>query len=328
MADVSVYLFYGDDEAAKQSEVAAMQAKLGDPALAAANTTTFDMAPSLEALRGATQTVPFLSEHRLVVVRGLTKDLPPNTRAILIPFFEAIPASTQLVLVEPSLFDKKKKTKHWLLKWAEAAGPGVHVLAFDLPEGAEMVAWLQARGKELGGELRPQAAAALAQLIGSDKLAGEQELQKLLAYVGYARPIEAADVTAISLPSGEHGDFFALIDALGAGNRARAMQMLEALMQERDLIMLYFSLVGHFRLLLQTRELAQARKNDADIAKALGIHPYRAEKLAAQARRFSLEALEAIYKRLLDLDEQIKTGEIEPELAMETFVASLSAQAV
>jgi DNA polymerase III delta subunit len=68
-------------------------------------------------------------------------------------------------------------------------------------------------------------------------------------------------------------------------------------------------------------------KGDKDIARQFGIHPYRAEKLAAQARRFSLGALERVYRRLLVLDEEIKTGEMEADLAMETFAASLSAQA-
>lgn len=327
MADATVFLFHGDDEAAMRSEVSALQAKLGDPTIASANTTVFAAAPPLDELSGAVRTLPFLATQRLVVVHGLTKNLAADGRKNLIPLLESIPSSSQLILLEPPLAEEKRKPKHWLLKWAEAAGPIVAIRSFALPQGPQMVAWLQQRAKDLGGEMKPQASAALAQLVGSDKGAAEQELQKLLAFVGYSRPIEAADVTTVSLPSGEHGDFFALIDALGSGNSGRAMQLLGALMEERDLILLYFSLVGHFRLLLQTRDLLDARKSDAEIAQVLGIHPYRAQKLAGQARRFSSASFEAMYKRLLELDEGIKTGKIEPELAMETFVANLSAQA-
>jgi DNA polymerase-3 subunit delta len=74
--------------------------------------------------------------------------------------------------------------------------------------------------------------------------------------------------------------------------------------------------------------LVDTGRGDVDIAGELGIHPYRAEKLAAQSRRFTMETLEAIYLRLLDLDEQVKTGKIDSDLAMETFVASLTVQAV
>jgi DNA polymerase-3 subunit delta len=279
-------------------------------------------------LRGAAQAVPFISERRLVVVSGVSKAFSASeSRVPFLELLEDVPQSTALVLLEPDLEDKKKKKKDWLLKWAESGGPRSTVRRFDLLKGPQMAAWLQTRANELGGELRPQAAMALAQLVSSDKDAAEQEIEKLLAFVAYQRPIEAADVAAVSLTSGELGDFFALIDALSAGSGSRAMELLQGLLPERDSIMLFFSLVSHFRLLLQSREMVDGGQGDKDIARQFGIHPYRAEKLAAQARRFSLGALEGIYRRLLVLDEKIKTGEMEADLAMETFVASLSAQA-
>lgn len=316
----TVYLFHGDDQVAIREAMSELHAKLGDATIAEMNTARFEGAGvSVDAIRNATQAAPFLSDHRLVIVSGAAKAFSAaEAKARFTQLLQDIPETTMLVLVEPSL-----ESKHWLPKWIQSAGPGPVMHKFELPEGPAMAAWLQQRAKELGGELQPQAAAALGQLIGSEKLAAEQELQKLLAYAAYTRPITAADVAALCQPIGEQGDFFALIDALGAGNGGRAMQLLETLMQERDLILLFFSLVGHFRLLLQSREFLDAGKKDGDIAQQLGIHPYRAQKLAGQARRFSPGALEAIYQRLLDLDEQIKTGEIEFELAMEMFVAGL-----
>jgi DNA polymerase-3 subunit delta len=133
-------------------------------------------------------------------------------------------------------------------------------------------------------------------------------------------------VRLVSLPAGEHGDFFALIDAIGDGNPALAMQNLRDLMSERDLMFLFFSLVGHFRLLVQSRELVDNGRGDSAIATALNIHPYRAQRLAAQARRFSGESLEEIYGRLLELDEVVKTGKMDWEVALDTFVAGLSVQ--
>lgn len=318
-----VYLFHGEDEAAMREAVASLQSKLGDPTAVDMNTTRFDGAPSIDALRNASMASPFLSERRLVIVRGAAKGFTAaDPKAKLTQLLEDLPPTTGLILIEnPAL-----ESKHWLPKWAKVAGERAFVRQFDLPKAAQMATWLRERAKALGGELEPAAAGALAQVVGSDKHAAENEIEKLLAYAGYQRAVTAADVAALALPTGEQGDFFALIDALSAGNGARAMQMLQALMPERDLIMLYFSLVSHFRLLLQTRELVDAGRSDAEVSKDLGIHPFRAEKMAAQSKRFSIQALEAIYARLLFLDEQIKTGEIQAELAMETFVASLSAQ--
>jgi DNA polymerase III delta subunit len=49
-----------------------------------------------------------------------------------------------------------------------------------------------------------------------------------------------------------------------------------------------------------------------------------AEKIGAQAHRFSMERLEAIYHRLLEMDIAIKTGEIDADLALDTLIASIS----
>ena len=328
-----VYLFHGDDESAMQEVVAGLRGKLGDASAAAMNAAYFQ-GPSIsfDELRNAAQAAPFLAERRLVTVKNAAKAFSSDSdKQRFLEFLGQIPSSTGLVLLEihgQTKDELKKWEKHWLPKWAANAGERAYVREFFLPKGAQMAAWIGDKARELGGELQPQAAAALAQLVGTDKEAAMHEIEKLLAYADYKRPIEASDVALISLPSGEQGDFFALVDSLIGGHSARAMEMLEALLQERDQIMLFFSLVGHFRLLILARELVETGRGDVDISKELGIHPYRAEKMAAQARRFTMDTLEAIYQRLLDLDEQIKTGKIDSDLAMETFVASLSAQAV
>ncbi|MCW5874978.1 MAG: DNA polymerase III subunit delta [Anaerolineales bacterium] len=323
-AKPSVYIFMGEDETAIRSEVAKLTSKLGDPATAEMNTTRLDAGATLDALRRAALATPFLAERRLVVAQQVTKSFAnAEARARLTDFLDEVPPSTALVLIEATALEDK----HWLMKWADKAAGNAFVREFNLPQGAQLATWLAGRAKELGGELQPQAAAALAQLQATDKGAAEHELHKLLAYVNYNRPITPADVEELSLRSGEHGDFFALADALSAANGQRAMQALLPLLEERDKILLYFSMVGHFRGLLQSRDLLDAGLGEADIAKQLHMHPYRAKKLATQAKQFSSRSLQAIYERLLFYDEQIKTGEIEAGLAMQTFVAELSVQA-
>jgi DNA polymerase-3 subunit delta len=104
------------------------------------------------------------------------------------------------------------------------------------------------------------------------------------------------------------------------------MDMLEKLLDERDHLGLFFSLVGHFRLVLQAREIYENGGQDQAVAKQLKIHPYRAKKMLAQARTLPLKTLEAIYLQLQALDQQIKTGQIKPDLALETLVMELSAK--
>ena len=54
-----------------------------------------------------------------------------------------------------------------------------------------------------------------------------------------------------------------------------------------------------------------------------GFTPTAAKKITAQARTISLETLEQIYFYLRKLDLEIKTGQIQDELALELLVANL-----
>jgi DNA polymerase III delta subunit len=53
-------------------------------------------------------------------------------------------------------------------------------------------------------------------------------------------------------------------------------------------------------------------------------HPFVAKKLTAQARHFSISTLEAIYKRLLVMDEEAKTGKTTLDLSLDMFVIELA----
>ncbi|HZW03414.1 MAG TPA: hypothetical protein VFF68_05785, partial [Anaerolineaceae bacterium] len=79
-----------------------------------------------------------------------------------------------------------------------------------------------------------------------------------------------------------------------------------------------------FRLLIQAREALDEGADRQELT-ALGIHPYVVDKITRQAQRFSLIRLIAIYHRLLEVDEQSKTGGMALDLALETFVAELQA---
>ena len=321
-----VYLFHGNDEPAIRETVRSLQARLGDPASAEMNLTRFE-GPSIptEELRAAAAAMPFLAERRLVIVHNPSKAFAStDARQRLTQLLDETQASTALVLTESESLEEK----HWLRKWAQAAESRAFVKEFKLPEGSGMATWIQKQAASQGGEIEPRAAAALADLVGSDTRSAANEIEKLLALVNYGRPITAEDVELCSVQIGEQGDFFGLIDAIGASAPAKAMAFLRQLLDEREAISLFFGLVAHFRLLLQANEIVAAGGGESEVAKALGIHPFRAKKLAAQSRRFSAESLDAVYAHLLDYDRGIKTGELDAELALQTFVAALVAAPV
>jgi DNA polymerase-3 subunit delta len=326
-----VYLLHGEDEFAIARFVAELKARLGDPSLAEMNTARLDgRATSFDELATAVYAMPFLAPRRLVLLyHPLARFANEPARQKFLDLLSRVPASTALVLVEHrSLTDeaaRKKGQLHWLEKWASEAGERVYLRAFSIPTGAAMADWIRRRARELDGQFAPQAAGLLASLVGGDARLADQEIQKLLVYVNFSRPVEADDVDLLTAYAGE-GDIFALVDALGNRNGQQAIGMLHRLLAERDVSLIFGMVVRQFRLLLQAREILDGQGNEGDVARVLKVYPFVARKVTDQARRFSLPALETVYRRLLEIDVAAKSSEMEADLGMDTLIARLTLQ--
>ena len=83
-------------------------------------------------------------------------------------------------------------------------------------------------------------------------------------------------------------------------------------------------IVRQFRLMIQVKELSERGLSSAAIAERLSLHPFVAEKTGKQAQVFKMEQLELVYHRLLEMDVQIKTGQVEDVTALDLLVAGLT----
>jgi DNA polymerase-3 subunit delta len=312
-----------------------LKARLGDPSLAEMNTTVLDgRTASFDELVTATQAIPFLTSRRLVVLNHpLARISNEPAKRKFLEHMEKIPASTALVLVEHrTLTDeaaRKKKKIHWLEEWALKAGKErVLIRSFGNLSGGAMVDWILKRAAGSGGKFTYPAASLLASLVGSDSLTADQEIQKLLEYTNRSRPVEPEDIDLLT-PSAGAGNIFALVDALGNRNGQGAMKMFHRLLDEQDVISIFGMVARQFRLLLLTKEILDDGGNETEIAnrlrgEAFKVQPFMVPKLVTQARKFSLSALENIYRRLLEMDAANKSGEMEASLAIDTLIAELT----
>lgn len=324
-----VYLLHGEDEFSIAQTIQRMEAKLGDPGSAVLDVARLDgRTISLDDLRSAAFVLPFMVRRRIVeVYHPLARLSSPALQEKFLALLNQVPASTALLLVEyRSLLEKSKKRveKHWLLRWAEAAGERADVMYHPAPKAKDMPGKILGQAKEAGRLITPRAAVKLAELVGEDTRLANQELEKLAAYTNYRSVIEEEDVIDVVAAVGQ-ANVFAMVDALGNQDARRATALLRRLLQEQDPISLFAMIVRQFRLLLLAREVIDGGGGISEVMRELGLLPFLAEKITAQARRFTLPTLEAIYRRLLEVDEAMKTGQMEGEVALEVLVAGLTA---
>ena len=319
----NIFILYGNDEFAITRRLKDFESDFTDPTTAGMNTAHLEArSMSEDEFNNAINAMPFLAPKRLVILTNPSaKYNNPATRKKFEEYISKAPNSVKLVIHE--LVEPKEAEKHWLLKWAAKNESLVKTQAFMLPKQRDMAGWIVNEVKKQGGGIEPAAAAKLAEMVGVDTRQAGMEISKLLAYVNWARPVHGSDVEAVCIVTSQQS-VFDFVDALSQGNGKVAQKLLHRLLENEEAFSLWGMVVRQFRLILQAREILDGRGNKDDVARALGVHPFVAEKTSGQAARFSIEALENIYRRLLGIDERVKTSQVTLDLALDTLIVELT----
>lgn len=323
------YVFHGDDEFSRAEAIARLRHEM-DPVVGELNTTFFDGRDlSMSALRAACDTVPFMTGVRLVIVRDLISSAgggkgsrsersepvgDADRLRDLESYLPQLPESTRLVFDE----SRSLPDKHPLLRLAVSSG--AYVRAFTVPKGTELEQWIGERARKKGVSIAREAISLLANYVGSNLRLLDQELEKLATYLGGQGTIGVRDVELL-VSSVQEANIFHMVDALGARDGRRALQLLHRLLGEgKAPLYLLTMIVRQFRLLLLARELDALGTPAAEMARQMDVKPFAVGKLLQQATRFRPSDLKAILGQLLDIDVGIKTGQVDGPLALELFV--------
>ena len=321
-----LYLLHGEDELEIKQHIEKLILKMGEPGMAALNTSRLQGGSfSLEDLRSAVLAVPFMLPRRLVIVESILSSLVSESmRESFIDILEHIPASTGLVIAEYRTLIKevrRNEKAHWLQVWLKDDKEWVYERKFRLPEGGALVKWIQQTAEQLGGVFSYEAAGLLAEMVGQDTRLARQEIEKLLVFVNFSRAVTAGDVQKLTPYSGTPADF-ALANAIREGNQKEALRILHQELRDHEPVVILHSIVAMFRSLLKARDVIDRGGGESDVMKELRISQGHARHLTQQARDFPMSVLQVIYHKLLEIDEAIKTGQMEGEVALDVFIAS------
>ena len=325
------FVWHGDDEYSLQQALQEKKAALGDPTTADLNTAVLDgRSLSLDEMRTTCNTMPFLAEKRLVIVEGMLARFEPRASISesaksqndplasgLRAYLPDLPESAQLIFTERGALSERNSMLRTLKEL------GGTVKEFASPAGAELTAWIVSQIRSGGGDISPRAAETMAAFVGSNLRQLDQEAEKLIAYTG-GRQIQEADVHQLVADAREM-KVWTLTDAVAAGQRDLALQALHHMLNDgAQPLMLLAMIVRQFRMLVQVKDLGEQRMSTDDIARQLRINPYGARRAAETARSFTFERLDDIYRHLLDADLAVKTGRLEPALALDLLVVAIT----
>lgn len=329
-----LYVLYGRDDFSLREELGRIKARLDPDGMLASNTDVLDgREVTPQQLMGICDTVPFLGEHRLVVVEGLLKRFDRGERRRgaraarressgidqwlgLAEYAERMPETTVLVLV-----DEELSTDNPLLA---ALRPKGQVREFrPLRQGA-VLPWILKRAEAEGMEISPTAARLLADLVGNDLWTLTSELKKLAAYA-QGRRIEGTDVKAL-VSEARQVSIFAMVDAIVEKRPTVALRLLRHLQNTgAEGGYLLAMIVRQYRLILQARDLMTDGLSTREIGQRVGISSdFVLQRVLDQAQRYTLSRLKKAYRRLLEADVTVKRGLHSEDLALELLIHDLA----
>ncbi len=340
------YFLYGEEPYFSDEFLASLKASLspsegGEPVLE-----TFDVAErGWPAVLDAARTAPFLfSPWRVVVARlpdpgergarfGRNGDakqermLTEADKKELRAFAADPPSRTILIVVFPgSLKTGAAVVKFFTSLPAEACG-----LREGKPlTGEKLKAWLIERAAAAGKRLAGPAAGRLAEAVGSDLRRLSMEVDKLAAAVGEKRDIEAADVDQLTAWTKDFENY-ELTNALEEGDLPKSLRVLAALLQEGTKPEQILSqLARFFRNLLWAKACLQEKTKSprevfAEVAPGIretmgGFYSRKFGAFFGLVERFSTDDLRRILDDLSRVDGHIKTSDVPPLTALESFL--------
>lgn len=353
------YLLHGDDEFTNHEHLKKLRQE-GDFAY---NEDTYNgVETDLTTITTTCSTYPFLAEQRLVVVEGLPKKRRGEESNALAPavasthagqaggrgggktrkgkkagkdgtvsragfekalagYIPLLPDTTVLVVLVDEVLDASNP----LLKAAKTHGTAIYS---TLPKGAALESWISKRAKSIGVTIRPDAAAMLANFIGSQLRLLANELDKLAMYAGRSAVITVDDVRKLSAQVQE-ARVFDLTDALAQRNRKQALDILHDLLADGEApLRLISTITSQVRSLLLVKELSQKGLRAAEIASTAGLSPFVAEKALRQVGKFTVSQLENSYRQLLATDAALKRSRMTPEMALDLLVVNFGGNTV
>jgi DNA polymerase III subunit delta len=324
----------GEDDFSLKQALEDIKKSIGDATALMSNTTVFESKTlTPEQLRAACESMPFLSEKRLVIVDGLlgkyeSKKESGKKKSLkqaakieeYISFANAaknLPPFTELVITGGKISDRNPLLQE-LMKITK-------IKVFPLLKGAQLNQWIEKRvtGQAKGKKISPKASALMVRLVGSDLWTMSNEVDKLILYTG-ERNIEEEDVKTV-VSSAQEANVFNMVDAIIEQRIGGAQAILQQLFRQgmapaQILVMLS----RQVRIIYQVKEMRAAGKQRGEMMGKLGLtSDFVLRKAWEQAERYSPARIKDVYHQLLEADISIKTGKVDGELALDVLIAEM-----
>ena len=260
----------------------------------------------LSTIVNASRRYPMMSEYQLIIIKEAQALKWKSDDELFIKYVENPTPSTILVIAyKYGKFDKRTK----LYKAIDKSGT---VLESNKLYDDKVAPWIVDQLQTEGWRIHPQAAALMAEYLGTDLSKIGNELEKLMLNVPKDIEISSADIER-NIGISKDFNVFELNAALGKRDVLKAIQIVgyfAANPKSNPFVVVMGSLTGYFTKILKYHYLQD--KSSQTVAKALGVHPFFTKEYDLAARNFSKRKTFDVISTLREYDLKSKGLQIGP----------------
>lgn len=263
------------------------------------------------------QTFPVFASRRLVMLKNI-QDAPAEQLEVLASYLDD-PAAETVLLVTGSKIDTRRK----FFKQFKQVG---ETLEFKKIYDNQLPSMVRDFARDQGVTFTGPALQLFCKRVGTNLVETRGELDKLISYLGQRNLAEEDDVAAV-VSDTRIESVFELTDALGEGQRAEALRLLNRLLDEGQApLMVLAMLTRHFRQLWKTRELVARKTPQKDLPRLIGISPYFLKGLVRQSGFYGSAQYRAVFQRLLAADLALKSSAGDARTLLEGLVINVCSE--
>jgi len=323
----NLYLFHGPEEFTKEEALNQILTQWIPQQYRDLNYQVIDgMETTADAIIAASETLPFLSDKRIVVVKeypGLTGQKAENEDKLK-KYLGRVPGSTCLVFYVRGDADKKRSLYKAIAKHG-------NVVEFERLNHPDLVKWARKRFRINDIKISNEDLEYFILQVGNNLEDIKNEIEKLASYVGKSDIITKKEIDRLITPSPEY-TVFEFIDAVSVRKKADALVKMETLLEQEQSVFGIIALIARqLKIMLLCKCYDEMGYNLTQIQNKLKaephkFHPYSVKKGMQQSRSFSKEQLLKGLNQCLELDYGIKSGRIKERLGLELLVIKMCSQ--
>lgn len=263
----------------------------------------------------AADSMSLLGGEKLIIVKN-TQSLKAKDQEQLLKYFSRPAPFTVLVFVVEGKLDKRKK----FFKSFEEYGK---VVSCPTPSQNECTGWLKQEAQNNDCELAYDAAKYLLEVCGKDLQLLNNELNKIITFVGKKRNINLSDVESV-LGRGPSYSIFQLTDALGEKQLKAALPILDQLLEESHHPLQILTMVtNQLRKIALLKQLTEKGVPAKQACQQLRILPFLQNNLIKQAGNFTPTQIKQALASILATDIKLKSSAQSPRILLENLFINL-----